>query len=87
MNRVITFGEIMGRLTPGGFLRFRQALPGKLECTFAGAEATVAASIAAFGGDAAFVTALPTHAIADACIANLKAMGLDTQHIVRTKEG
>jgi 2-dehydro-3-deoxygluconokinase len=87
MNRVITFGEIMGRLTPGGFLRFRQALPGKLECTFAGAEATVAASIAAFGGDAAFVTALPTHAIADACIANLKAMGLDTRHVVRTKEG
>ena len=87
MSRIVTFGEIMGRLTPGGFLRFRQALPGKLECMFAGAEATVAASFAYLGGEAAFVTALPTHAIADACVANLKAMGVDTRHIVRTKQG
>ena len=59
MSRVITFGEIMGRMTPGGVLRFRQSLPGKLDCTFAGAEATVAASIAYLGGEAAFVSALP----------------------------
>ena len=87
MNRVVTFGEIMGRMTPGGFLRFRQSLPGPLHCTFAGAEASVAASIAYFGGDATFVTALPSHAIADACVASLKAMGLDTRHIVRSKQG
>jgi 2-dehydro-3-deoxygluconokinase len=87
MNRVITFGEIMARLTPSGFLRFRQVLPGKMEWTFGGAEATVAASIAYFGGEAAFVTALPTHAIADACVANLRAMGLDTRYIVRSKQG
>ncbi len=77
----------MGRLTPGGFLRFRQAMPGPLDITFAGAEASVAASIAYLGGEAAFVTALPRHAIADACVANLKAMGVDTQHILRTKHG
>ena len=87
MSRVVTFGEIMGRLTPGGFLRFRQSLPGSLHCTFAGAEATVAASIAYFGGEAAFVTALPTHAIAETCVANLKAMGVDTRHVLRTTEG
>ena len=87
MSNVVTFGEIMGRLTPRGFLRFRQALPGTLDVTFAGAEATVAASIAYLGGEAAFVTALPTHAIADACVANLKALGVDTRHILRTKHG
>jgi 2-dehydro-3-deoxygluconokinase len=87
MHRVVTFGEIMGRLTPGGFLRFRQTLPGTLQFTFGGAEATVAASIAALGGEAAFVTALPCHAIADACVAQLKALGLDTRYIVRANQG
>jgi len=87
MNQVITFGEIMGRVAPAGFLRFRQAMPGALDFTFAGAEASVAASVAYLGGTAAFVTALPQHAIGDACVANLRAMGVDTQHIVRTKQG
>lgn len=77
----------MGRLAPRGFLRFRQAMPGSLDITFAGAEASVAASVVHLGGEAAFVTALPDHAIADACVANLRAMGVDTRHIVRTKNG
>lgn len=77
----------MGRLAPRGFLRFRQAMPGSLDMTFAGAEASVAASIVHLGGEAAFVTALPDHAIGDACVANLRAMGVDTRHVVRTKRG
>ena len=87
MTRIVTFGEIMGRLTPEGVLRFRQCLPGSLQVTFAGAEANVAVSIACLGGNAAFVTALPKHAIADACVANLRALGVDTQHILRTDTG
>ena len=87
MSKVVTFGEIMGRLAPRGFLRFRQAMPGVLDITFAGAEASVTASIVYLGGEAAFVTALPEHAIADACVADLKAMGVDTRHIVRTTRG
>ncbi len=87
MSKVVTFGEIMGRLAPRGFLRFRQAMPGSLDITFAGAEASVAASVAYFGGDASFVTALPVHAIGDACVASLRAMGVDTSRIVRTKKG
>lgn len=87
MSRIVTFGEIMGRLAAPGFKRFQQAMPGTLEVAFAGAEATVAASIAYLGGDAAFVTALPQHAIADACVANLRGLGVDTRHILRTPAG
>lgn len=47
----------MGRLCPENFQRFRQSMPGKLDMTFAGAEANVAASIAMLGGKARFVTA------------------------------
>ncbi|MFZ5828711.1 MAG: PfkB family carbohydrate kinase [Planctomycetota bacterium] len=87
MPRVVTFGEIMGRLAPPGTLRFRQALPGSLDVTFAGAEANVAASLAMLGIDAAFVTALPKNVIAEACIDRLRGLGVDTRQIVRTDSG
>jgi 2-dehydro-3-deoxygluconokinase len=87
MVRVVTFGEIMGRLAAPGFLRLRQALPGQLDVTFGGAEANVAASLAMLGAQATFVTALPSNAIGEACIASLKALGIDTQHTLRTDQG
>ncbi len=86
-NTIVTFGEIMARLSTPGFERFRQALPGELEVTFGGAEANVSASIALLGGKARFLTALPQHAIADACVATLEGLGVDTAQIHRTKEG
>lgn len=87
MSRVVAFGEIMGRLAAPGFKRFQQAMPGALDVTFAGAEASIAASLAYLGGDAAFVTALPAHAIADACVADLRSLNVDTRHILRTAQG
>jgi 2-dehydro-3-deoxygluconokinase len=87
MSRVVTLGEIMLRLATPGFARFQQAMPGSLHATFAGAEASIAASLAYLGVDAAFVTALPDHAIADACIADLRSLGIETKHILRTPSG
>lgn len=87
MSRIVTFGEIMLRVATPGFQRIQQAMPGKVEVTFAGAEASIAASIAYLGGEAAFVTSLPNHAVADACIADLRSLGVDTSSIVRTSQG
>ena len=56
----------MGRLCPENFQRFRQSMPGKLDLTFAGAEANVGASIALPGGRAKFVTSLPDNDITEA---------------------
>lgn len=81
--RIITFGEIMGRMAAPGFLRFGQCLPGTIDVTFAGAEANVAASLANFGAEAEFVSALPPHALGDACLASLRTKGVGTQYIVR----
>ena len=47
MKRIITFGEIMMRLNPEGYLRFVQAE--KFEATYAGGEANVAVSLANYG--------------------------------------
>lgn len=84
---VVGFGEIMGRLNPPGFLRFRQALPGGIEMTFAGAEANVCASIAMLGGESRYVTALPRNPIADACVDRLRGLGIDCSCIARTAKG
>jgi 2-dehydro-3-deoxygluconokinase len=81
MKTIVTFGEIMGRFCPEGFLRFRQSMPGKQDFTFAGAEANVAASIAMLGGKSRFVTALPDNEITQACIASLKTTGMDSSGI------
>jgi len=87
MTRVVTFGEIMARLAPPGFLRLRQAVPGTLEVTFAGAEANVAASLVNLGSAAALVTALPDNPLADACVQTLRGLGIDTQYILRANAG
>lgn len=85
MNTVVTFGEIMARLAAPSNLRLRQSRA--LDVTYAGAEASVAASICNFGGNARYVTALPKHALAEAAIDAVRAVGVDTQYILRTDEG
>lgn len=87
MSRIIAFGEIMARFTTPGFQRYQQSIPGAMRVNFAGAEANVAVSIAQLGGEAAFVTSLPKHPIADACVADLRSCGVDIDQVVRTSEG
>ena len=84
MVKVITFGEIMLRLAPQGYLRFFQN--DMLEATFGGGEANVAVSLANFGIEAAFVTKLPDNDIGTAAVNELRKFGVDTAHIVRGGE-
>lgn len=81
MKRIITFGEIMMRLNPEGYLRFVQA--DCFEATYAGGEANVAVSLANYGMDAAFVTKVPAHEIGQCAINSLRRYGVDTSMIVR----
>ena len=87
MKTIVTFGEIMGRLCPENFQRFRQSMPGKLDMTFAGAEANVAASIAMLGGNVKFVTALPDNEMTEACLTVLKGIDVDVSGIKIVKYG
>ena len=82
MPKVVTFGEIMLRLSPPGMERFFQSPI--LSATFGGGEANVAVSLAQFGLDSYYVTALPKHAIGDAAIKALRAEDVRTDHIVRS---
>ena len=81
MGKIITFGEIMLRLAPNGYYRFFQ--DDQLQATFGGGEANVAVSLANYGCDTAYVTKLPSHAIGQAAVNQLRYFGVDTSHIVR----
>ncbi len=80
---LLTFGEIMLRLSPEGNDLLRQAIPGKLECSLAGAEASVASFVALQGYPAKYMTVLPDNEVTDAAIGYLRSTGLDTSSIIR----
>ena len=54
MAKIVTFGELMLRLAPKGYLRFLQSK--EFQATFGGAEANVAVSLANYGEDVAFLS-------------------------------
>lgn len=79
--RIVCFGEVMLRLKAPDGERLMQS-PG-LEASFGGAEANVAVSLAGFGLDCAFVTAVPDTPIAEACLAQLRGFGVDVSQVRR----
>lgn len=76
MPKVVTFGEIMLRLSTPGYLRFSQAR--QFDATFGGGEANVAVSLANYGVEAEFVTRFPDNDIARSCIRDLRSYGVGT---------
>jgi len=81
MARVVTFGEVMLRLKSPGFERLFQSP--MLEATFGGAEANVAVSLANYGVDVAFASAIPANQVGDECVAELRRHGVDVRHVAR----
>ena len=81
MGKIVTFGEIMLRLMSEDGHRLLQT--DRLEATFGGGEANVAVSLANFGMDAAYVTALPDNPIGQAAINSMRYFGVDTSKILR----
>lgn len=81
MKRVVTFGEVMLRLSPPGFERLFQSP--LLSATFGGGEANVAVSLARFGLESRYVTRVPANAVGDAAVRALRAEGVDVSGILR----
>ncbi len=80
-NKVVTFGEVMLRLCPPGYLRFSQA--NSFDVVYGGGEANVAASLANFKIPVDFVTRIPNNDIGEACISFMRGYGIGTEYIVR----
>ncbi|TFF69431.1 MAG: sugar kinase [Promethearchaeota archaeon] len=77
---ILTFGEIMLRLSPPNFKRFTQTRC--FDAVYGGGEANVAVSLANFGFPVEFVTCLPKNDLGLACIQYLRQYGVNTEKIL-----
>ncbi len=84
MKKVITMGEIMLRLSTPNFEKFIQA--DEFDINYGGGEANVAVSLANYGYDTEFVTALPDNELGDCAIAALRKYNVGTKYIARCGE-
>ncbi len=79
--RVVTFGEMMIRLSPSPGIRLQSAR--NFDLNFGGAEANVAVSLARHGINTSFVTALPPNDLGDYALRTLRMHGVDTRFILQ----
>lgn len=83
MSKYLTFGELMLRLKSPGRERFLQSP--SLEATFGGGEANVAVSLANYGLEAEFLSVIPSNAIGDSAVGELRRFNVGTDKIIRTE--
>lgn len=81
MKKVVTFGEIMLRLSTPGYLRFVQS--DRFDVSYGGGEANVAVSLAGYGLESYFVSRLPKHEIGEAAKQAVQRYGVRTDYIER----
>lgn len=84
MAKVITMGEIMLRLSTPSHERFIQA--DNFDVNYGGGEANVAVSLAGFGHDAQFVTAVPDNEIGECALATLRKYQVGTKYVAKEGE-
>lgn len=80
MKKVITFGEIMLRLAPPGFLRFSQT--NSFDVIYGGGESNVAVSLANYGIPVDFVTRLPENDLGRCALMEMRKRGVGTDKII-----
>ena len=80
MSKVVTFGEIMMRLSTPGFLRFSQS--NSFDVNYGGGESNVAVSLANYGIPVEFVTRLPNSDIGKCAFMELRKRNVGTSNIV-----
>ena len=79
-KKIVTFGEIMLRLTTPDNLRIEQSRD--FLVNYGGSEANVAISIANFGGEVEYITRIPDNALGDTCLAELRSHNIKTDHVL-----
>lgn len=80
MDKIVCFGEIMGRLCPPGYKKIIQAT--SFEVTYAGGEVNVAVSLANYGKNVSYITKIPKNDLGKSVIRILKGYDVATTNIV-----
>lgn len=83
MGQIITFGEVLMRISPRGNKKFIQS--NIVEFYFGGTELNVGISIANFGGNVKHISAVSDDFIGDTALTYIRKFGVDTTSILRSK--
>jgi 2-dehydro-3-deoxygluconokinase len=84
MKQIITFGEVLMRLSPEGNKKFMQA--NLLEFYFGGTEVNVGISIANFGEKVKHISCVSDDFVGDTAISYIQKFGVSTSAIVRSSK-
>lgn len=79
-KRVVTFGEILTRLTTHNYERFTQA--SNFQVDYGGTEANVALALSNWGVSTTHVTALPNNDLGKSAYNYLRQYGVNTKHVL-----
>ena len=80
MAKVLTFGEIMLRLTPPDHELIRTA--DRFEAHYGGSEANIAVALACLGVDSGFFTVVPDNALGRSAVRMLRGSGVDCGPVI-----
>jgi 2-dehydro-3-deoxygluconokinase len=83
-KKVVTFGEVMMRLTSPDYLRFTQTR--SFNVIYAGAEVNVAIALANLGIPVDFITCLSENELGDTCVNYIRQFGVGTNNIIRSED-
>ncbi|HEA30066.1 MAG TPA: sugar kinase [Leeuwenhoekiella sp.] len=78
-TKIVTFGEVIMRLSPAGSRKLTQA--NTMEFYFGGTEMNVAASLSAFGEKTQQITNVSNDLVGDAALASMRKMGIDVSAV------
>lgn len=78
---ILTFGELLLRLSPPDHLRIEQAA--SFDAHYGGAEANVALSLALQGDNASYLSVVPANRIGDCALRSLSMWGVDVSRVIR----
>lgn len=81
MKKIVTFGEILLRLSTDKHLRFSQS--DSYLATFGGGEFNVAVSLANYGMKTEFITKLPDNELGDCVIQELRKLNVESKNIIK----
>ena len=81
MEKIVTFGEIMLRLSTSDYYTINQAH--SFVVNYGGCEANVAVALSHMGHNTYFLSKLPPNQLGDGAITHLKSHGVNTDYVVR----
>lgn len=83
-TKLLAFGEVMMRFSPGNHMKLHQAK--SLDFSFTGTGVNILSALSRYGNETSLVTCLPKNSIGEAAIRGIRSLGISTQTVKRGGE-